>query len=700
MQQLTPMRSPKPRGRRGRGGSGRHNSLPAKAATAMTTMSSKSPKAASSSEKETPTVVLTAMTKNISPYNLSNTNCDNPSSSKSNKHDDNVEGGRIAVMKRERERDRATQQSTRSTRKFSRHDLSDEESSGGEDNDMKKKCRDDEFSEEESSGGEKDDYIIYEDDNVVNAIQHLLQCGVASICRLRKLFPLSFFETFDLDGTSVTQFQVEYIEQALRRSVNGESNDEDYDYDGDDDLEERSVMKSISTKRSATQKSVSPLTGASQWLSQYQYRASQRGTSTAPPDFGSDDEALKMWQKQAMEALTLVQWMKNTDKIFREGKLATLVFSICDGDELIESYSFQLSFAEHSQFGELQMTKFKDSMGLFFRNLNGYSAGSRALLPARTQSSLPSQGFTQASSQYFTQQNFALSQKHNAASQWSSIVMSMTQQSVRSIRVSTKKNSGNQIPDSRYLSLDVKFTDKMEVDDLPDVFQKQEDDTTSPFPAEDGMNHLVVTPLGTISESCLAGLKVDMHAYSKNKGRKEDEDEDDERSVYFSQHSHSPDQAFDAERSISSNSDEPGSEDSDSLAYAIPCKKSDMDVYLPCKFLGYRQSTKTNGDEKEEFKMEFDNEELATKGLKKQWLLSKNVISSTEMHAGIKRELKERCADGIGEGVSITSFDVAKIAEELKVQGEVVRSVAERAGMKVRDEKNVRGKKQRRVHES
>ena len=55
--------------------------------------------------------------------------------------------------------------------------------------------------------------------------------------------------------------------------------------------------------------------------------------------------------------------------------------------------------------------------------------------------------------------------------------------------------------------------------------------------------------------------------------------------------------------------------------HAIPCKKSDMDVYLPCKFLGHRQSTKAkaNRDEKEEFKMEFDNEQLATKGLKKQW---------------------------------------------------------------------------------
>jgi hypothetical protein len=693
-QPLTPMRSPIPRGRGGgRGGGGRNNTLPETGCNSNDkATSNKSPKAASSSEKETPTVVLTAQTKNISPYNLS-TNCDNPSSS--NKQD-SVEEERTAVMKREREgayqNNDSTQQSTRSKRNKFRRDLSADEESLGGDDDMRKKFRDD-FSEE-SSGDEEDDCLdnIYNDENIVNAVQHLLQNGIASICRLRKLFPTSFFATFDLDNTSVTQFNVEYIEQALRKSVNGESNDEEYEeYDGDDDLEERSMMKSISTKRSATQKTVSPLTGASQWLSQYD--ASQRGKNTTQPDFGGDDEGRKTFQKRAIEALTLVTWMHNTTKIFNEGKLARVVFSICDGttNELIESYSFQLSFAEHSQPGELQMTQFKDSTGSFFRNLNGYYPSmplSQALLPARTQSSLPSQGYTQASSQYCTQQHVPLSQKHHTSQSLEltqrSIMMSMTQ-SIRSIRA--KNTRGYQIPDSRYLSLDVKFTNEIEVDDLPDVFQEQDGDTTSPFPAEGGMDHFLVTPLGTISESCLAGLKVDMHAYSRSMGRKEDED--DERSVYFSQHSHSrPDPEFDAERSTSSNSETSGSEDSDSLAYAIPYGLSGKDVYLPCKFLGHRQSTKVNGNEKEEFKFEFYNELLTLKGKKKQWIPSKNVLSSTEMHTKIKRALKARCTDAIREGVRITSFnEVERIAKELKVQDEVVKSVAEKIGIKVRDVK-------------
>ena len=681
-----------PRARRGRGGAGRQNTLPA---AAMTT-SSKSPKAASSSEKETPTVVLTAMTsKNISPYNLS-TNCDdNPSSSKMDKRD-NVEGGRIAVMEHKRKgacnNDNSTQKSTYSTRKKFRHDLSDEESleGGDEDADMKKKFRD-EFIEE-SSGEDEDDCLdnIFDDEQLINAIQNLLQGGIASICRLRKLFPASFFETFDLDGTSVSQFNVAFIEQALRKSVNGNCDDEECEYDGDDDMEDRSMMKSISTKKSATQKSLSPLTGASQWLSPYEAEASQRGMNPAPPqpDFGKDDEALKKWQKQAMEALTLVQWMGKTTKFLSEGKLARIIFGICDGNELIESYSFQLSFVEQSQTGGLQMTQFQDSTGSFFRNLNGFSAGSGTLLPSKTQSSFLSQGFTQASSQYLTQ-NVATSQSVGLTQQ-RSIFMTMSQ-SVRSVRASAKNFRAYQIPDSRYLSLDVKFTDEIEVDDLPDIFREQEDDTASPFPTED--DQFVVTPIGTISESC---LKVDLHAYSKSDGDGRKEDEDDDKSVHFSQYSHSrPDPAFDAERSASSESETSDSEDSDSQAYAIPKGLAGEDVYLPCKFLGHRQSTEVDGDGKEEFKLKFDNKILTTKGMKKQWILAKNVYSSSEMHTMIKQAFKQRRINKAEKKESITTFDVESIAQTLKVETDVVKHVAERVKRKMQDETNITQKRQK-----
>jgi len=606
------------------------------------------------------------------------------------------------VMERGGHHENSTQRSTHSSVKKLHHDWSDEESSDeGDVAGTKEKSRD-EFSEE-SSGEEEDDCDCLDDmfanEQIVNAIQHLLQSGIASICRLRKLFPASFFATFDLESTTVTQFNVQFIEEALRRSVAGyHSNDDDDDdeceYSGDEGLEERSMMKSISTKKSATQKTLSPLTGASQWLSQYETDASQRGTNSAPPqpEFGGDEEALKKWQKQAMEALTLVQWMGNTTKFLSEGKLARVIFGICSGNELIESYSFQLSFAEQSQAGGLQMTQLQESTGAFFRNLNGFSAGSGTLLPSKTQSSFASQGFTQtqASSQYFTQQHVAMSHKHRASqsvglTQQRKIMMSLSQ-SVRSIRASAKNNHAYQIPDSRYLSLDVKFTDEIEVNDLPEVFQEQEDDNTSPFPSDDNMDdQFVVTPIGTISESCLAGLKVDLHAYSKSNGHKEDGDED--KSVYFSQHCQDPELGTDC--STSSNSETSGLGDSDSLAYAIPKGLAGENVYLPCKFLGHRQSTEVNGNGKEEFKLKFDDELLTSKGMKKQWILAKNVLSSTEMHSQIN-QARERRGNKVGrDKANITNIEVKSIAEELKVQEDVVKYIVERAKRRKRDLNNV-----------
>ena len=683
-QQATPMRS-----RQGRGAAGRHGATHPCASTTAAMTRSKSPKAASSSEKETPTIVLSAMTKNISPYNLS-TNCDHPSSSERNETErDDFAQSRVAVMGQKRGvRDNigtSTQRTSRSTRKNYFRDLSEESSSGGRDEEdahlhTKKKFRPelDNDSSEENEHNCHDN--VFENENIVNAIQHLLQNGIASICRLRKLFPANFFQTFGLEGgddcTSVTQFHVAYIEEALRKSVSGECDDEEYEYEGDDDMEERSMIKSISTKRT-TQK-LSPLTGASQWLSQYETETSQRRTEPRQPDFGDDMESLKKWQKQAMEALTLVEWMKNTTTILSEGKLARVVFGICDDNELIESYSFQLSFVEQNQPGELQMTQFKDMTELFFQNLNGYSAGSATLVPAKTQSSFASQAFTQSSSQYFTQQGGA-SQSFGLTQQ-QSILMSMTQ-SVRSIRASAKKRCGYSIPDSRYMSLDVKFTDEVEVHELPEVFQEQEEESTSPLPTEDNMNdEFVVTPLGSISESCLAGLKFDVHAYSKSNN------EDDDKSVqHFSQHRHSRTDPESTKLPTPERADSQDS-DSESLAYAIPKGLVDKNVYLPCKFLGHRHSTKVNGDKKEEFKLKFENEILTSKGMKKQWISTKNVLSSNEMHTMI-RDACNKCCKGnkVRGSMGITTSDVKSIAYELRVEENVVKNVAKRANIAIKE---------------
>jgi hypothetical protein len=683
------MRSPvPPPGRRGGSSfaaAGRQTTLTAHQVAPPMTTSTKSPKAGvantSSSEKETPTVVLTAMTKNISPYNLLSTNCDDtnhPSSSlKKNEHEDeDGKGGRITVMERKCNNGKFTQLSNYASMKKNIHH--DEESLEGGDN------------MQDSSGEEEDDSLdsMLEEESIITAIQTLLQCGIASICRLRKIFPASFFTVLDMGGTSVTQFNVEYIEQALRRSVGGYSNDEEFEYnEEDDDLEDRSM-------NAFTQKSISPLTGASQWPTQYDAEASQRGTN-APPDFGDDVDALKKWQKQAMEALTLVKWMSNTTCFLSEGKLARIIFGICDGDELIESYSFQLSFAEQSQAHEIHKTQLEDSTGVFFQALNGFNPHG-TLLPSKTQTSFASQGFTQASSQYFSNTD-TMSQKHSQSvrlTQQRSIVMSLSQ-SVRSIRASAKNARAYQIPESRYLSLDVKFTDEIEVDNLPDVFQEQEDDTTSPFPAEDHLNdQFVVTPIGTISEGCLSGVKVDLHAYSKSNGHNEEDDED--KSVYFTQHSRScPDQMIDAECSAASNSETSGSEDSDNIVYAIPKGLTGEDVYLPCRNLGHRKST-VNGKRKEEFKLEFDDKLLISKGMRKQWVKERHVLSSNEVYSIIKEAINERRRDHDREGANIFALDEESIAKELKLPLNVVKDFVQRANKRKKNQSTIVTKKKQK----
>lgn len=661
------MRSPvpMPRGRLGGGCGGRKNSTPQPATAQTMTTKSKS-----SSEKETPTVVLTALTKNtsnISPYYASSTNCGDHQSVTNDDNNAAVavaggEGGRITVNKGrpKREREEISLQdnnysSTQQNKRKTFHDaLSAESSLGGE-------------GSEESSCGQSDSF----DENITNLVHNILEHGIASICRLRKLFPLAFFQKFGLeDDTTLTRFNEEHIEEMLRRSLD-EEDEEDEDEDG-----QRSMIKSISTKRSTT---LSPLTGASQWPpSQSQYANDnlfQREWE------GNDDEDRIKWQNRAMEALQLVQWMKNTKSMIHEGKLARVAFSICVGGELIESYSFGLTFTEQSH-PELQMTQCREAYGSFFRNLNGFSAGMQTVLPSKTQSSALSQSqlYTQESSQYLTQeQSFASSQKHSASHSLGrmtqrSLAMSMSQ----SVLASVKKNLGYQIPDSRYLSLDVKFTNEVEVGDLPMVFQEEDANSLSPAPAVADSDQFVVTPLGSISERCLAGLNVQMHAYSKRANEAEDD-----QTVSFSQSQPSrPGQDLEdiEDASAIANSSSSDSEDDIGRAYAVPYNLSGKSVYLQCTILGQRPSKKGRH---QELKVLFDNKELYAKGKIKQWVPEKKIQKFAEMNDKITRHLEARCIEGNGATLNITSLDVQNIAEELQVETKAVKLVARKAAIKV-----------------
>ena len=662
-----------PRGRLGGGCGGRKNSTPQPAtAQSMTT------KSKSSSEKETPTVGLTALTKNtsnISPYYACSTNCGDHQSVTNDDNNAAVavaggEGGRITVNKGrpKREREEISLQdnnysSTQQNKRKTFHDaLSAESSSGGEG--VKEKFDSVESkSEEESSCGQSDIF----DEKITHLVHNVLEHGIASICRLRKLFPSAFFLKFDIDegdDTTLTKFNEEQIEKILRRSLGEEEEDEeDEDEDG-----QRSMIKSISTKRSTT---LSPLTGASQ-LPPTQYANDnlfQREWEE------NDEEDRSKWQKRAMEALQLVQWMKSTKPMIQEGKLARVAFSICAGGELIESYSFELTFTEQSH-PELQMTQCRESTGSFFRNLNGFSAGMQTVLPSKTQSSALSQSqlYTQESSQYFTRQHsFASSQKHSASHSLGrmaqrSLAMSMSQ----SVLTSVKKNLGYQIPDSRYLSLDVKFTNEVEVDDLPMVFQEEGANSLSPGPAVADMDQFVVTPLGSISSY------VQMHAYSKRANEAEDD-----QTVSFSQSQYSrPGQDLEDIGDASAIADASSSDSEDDIgrAYAVPYNLSGKSVYLQCTILGQRPSKKSRH---QELKVLFDNEELYAKGKIKQWVPEKKTQKFAEMNDKITHHLEARCIEGNGARLNITSFDVQNIAEELQVETKAVKLVARKAAKKV-----------------
>lgn len=156
----------------------------------------------------------------------------------------------------------------------------------------------------------------------------VLESGIASICRLRNLFPAHFYEKLELGGTSVTKFGKDKLKKIIDPTFDDEDEDDEDDGDG-------SMIKSVDPR--TQQSTMSPLTMLTQ-------RNTQR--NRARRDY-TDEERL-----QAGEALLLLKWLKmdgGVGSILREGNLAKVVFSIYvpsdddagdDGEEdaLIESY--------------------------------------------------------------------------------------------------------------------------------------------------------------------------------------------------------------------------------------------------------------------------------------------------------------------------------------------------------------------------
>ncbi|KAL7548709.1 hypothetical protein ACHAWF_011983 [Thalassiosira exigua] len=412
---------------------------------------------------------------------------------------------------------------------------------------------------------------------VTSMIQNVLDGGVASICRLRGLFPSHFFRKMDVEGTTVTQFRTEEIERIAKGAGCAEGGvEEDEGDEGSEGGEEASMVRSVNPR---TQKSLSPLT-----------EHSQKRRRFSPEE--EDDQRVECSvdeKRMAREAHVLIRWMQNegVGAALREGNLARIVFGIRapskEGGEgeLIESYTFSVSCAAPDNPGAVDEARMLGEITTVFQNLNGYKAGrasfsQRSVVPSRTQgthgggtqtqTTQASFGFSQASSRYLSQYDtqafseeeeedsskggghFSLSQKHlrprtqpqtqpgtqtqtQAASQ-KSLLASMSQ----SIHRSVKGRNGATIPKDRYLTLRVDFANPTERDELPPALRRAEEadgasregptkrakggatkghTTKTPRGAPSTGGAMRVTPLGRIVEGGYSGLCVDVAARSR-----------------------------------------------------------------------------------------------------------------------------------------------------------------------------------------
>ena len=128
----------------------------------------------------------------------------------------------------------------------------------------------------------------------------------------------------------------------------------------------------------------------------------------------------------------------------------------------------------------------------------------------------------------------------------SQMMASMSQ----SIRVSVKKNQGNKIPSSRYLTLRVDFTALLKSKELPQALKQGKSSKKSPIPiaavqpnSKESKDGFVVTPLGRITENGHSGLCVDMFAETKcseAKDKENNDGSDDEDMSDHNQKSRSP----------------------------------------------------------------------------------------------------------------------------------------------------------------
>ena len=149
-----------------------------------------------------------------------------------------------------------------------------------------------------------------------NMMQITLECGIASICRLRKIFPSSFFQKQDVEGTTVSNFDVGLLEDVFTGCREEEANDE------------------VET--------MSPLTATQKTHNTTQF--TQHNVTQRTRAMGSGE------MKAATEALMLLRWIgkQGVNVIMKQKRLANVIFGIMvpkdsGEDELLEQYVVRMN---------------------------------------------------------------------------------------------------------------------------------------------------------------------------------------------------------------------------------------------------------------------------------------------------------------------------------------------------------------------
>ena len=185
--------------------------------------------------------------------------------------------------------------------------------------------------DDDNSSTSSQDSEELKNDTIVSILKNVLGCGIASVCRLRQIFPPSFFQKMDVDGTTVTKFNKDLM-KAICNNNPYYSNGDNVEDDVDDD--EGSMVKSFNARK--TQTELSPLT---------EYTQRQRKSRNAREHVEYNDQEKRL----AMEALLLLKWTEDdgVGAILQSGNLANVVFGVSvpstesgsTNDELLESYS-------------------------------------------------------------------------------------------------------------------------------------------------------------------------------------------------------------------------------------------------------------------------------------------------------------------------------------------------------------------------